>query len=154
MDRRKFLLTSGFAAVASAASPKRPVTVLCGDKAEVLDQFRHDAKDLWIRAVDLPRINDFHVKPQGACKDDTCIPIPRDMKRGQWFNLSAFARRVHQPVVQDSGVWSFGEIPLLKGAYLESRVAPDFSVPDRSGKIVRLSDFKGKKALVITWASW
>ena len=33
-------------------------------------------------------------------------------------------------------------------------LAPDFAVPDRKGKIVHLSDFRGKKVLVITWASW
>lgn len=154
MDRRSFLLVAGASAVAAAAPPKNSVTVLCGDKAVVLDQVRPDPKDLWIRAADLPRVNDFHVKPQGACKEDICIPIPRDMKSGQWFNLSAFSRKVHQPVVQDSGVWSFGEIPLLKGTYVESRVAPDFAVPDRKGKMIHLSDFRGKKALVITWASW
>jgi glutathione peroxidase-family protein len=27
-------------------------------------------------------------------------------------------------------------------------------VPDRKGRIVRLSQFRGKKVLVVTWASW
>ena len=45
-------------------------------------------------------------------------------------------------------------MPVLRGAFLESRVAPDFSVPDRQGRNVRLSDFRGKKVLVVTWASW
>ena len=31
---------------------------------------------------------------------------------------------------------------------------PDFSLPDRDGKMHKLSDFRGKKVLVITWASW
>jgi len=51
-------------------------------------------------------------------------------------------------------VWSFGEMPLLRGQFIESRVAPDFALPDRSGRPVRLSDFRGRKVLVLTWASW
>ena len=51
-------------------------------------------------------------------------------------------------------VWSFGEIPVVRGAFLESRIAPDFSVPDRQGRLVRLSQFRKKKVLVVTWASW
>jgi peroxiredoxin len=37
---------------------------------------------------------------------------------------------------------------------VNSRVAPDFAVPDRKGRMVHLSDFHGKKVLVVTWASW
>ncbi|HEY9257019.1 MAG TPA: TlpA disulfide reductase family protein [Chitinophaga sp.] len=32
--------------------------------------------------------------------------------------------------------------------------APDFEVPDMDGKMVRLSDFKGKTVLLDFWASW
>ncbi|MCZ6597977.1 MAG: redoxin domain-containing protein [Planctomycetota bacterium] len=33
-------------------------------------------------------------------------------------------------------------------------LAPDFALPDRHGNLVRLSDFRGKKVLLYTWASW
>jgi hypothetical protein len=78
------------------------------------------------------------------------------MMRGTQFNLTAFAHRIGQRVVADPAmrVWSFGEIPVVRGAFLESRIAPEFAVPDRKGRIVRLSQFRGRKALVVTWASW
>jgi hypothetical protein len=157
MNRRNFLLASGASSLALALPPKPTATVLFNDHSVVLDKIRPDPKntgDLWIRSADLPSVNEFHVKPEGACRADTCIPIPKDMKSGEWFNLSGFARKVHQPVVADSGVYSLGEIPVLRGDYYNSRVAPDFAVPDRTGKTVHLSDFKGKKILLITWASW
>jgi len=50
-------------------------------------------------------------------------------------------------------VWSFGEIQALGGG-LASRTAPDVSVPDRAGRLVQLSSFRGRKILVVTWASW
>ena len=111
---------------------------------------------MWVRKADLPRINEFELKPQGACRADVCIPVPRTMTRGAYFDLTAFARKIGQSVVVDreAHVWSFGEIPLLRGRFLESRTAPDFAVPDRSGRAVRLSDFRGKKVLLVTWASW
>ena len=70
--------------------------------------------------------------------------------------LTAFAQRIGQRVIADPAmrVWSFGEIPVVRGAFLESRVAPEFSVPDRKGRRVKLSQFRGKKVLVVTWASW
>jgi hypothetical protein len=162
MKRRRFLQLVGTASVASrslsaAASPG--ATVLYDDRATALAETHTDPADpaaLWVRTRDLPRVNGFEVKPQGACRADVCIPIAKTMRRGAYFNLSAFAHKVGEPVVADleRRVWSFGEIRALGGGFLASRVAPDFTVPDRTGRQVHLSDFRGKKVLVVTWASW
>ena len=154
MKRRDFLLTSTGAAAAFAAPSSSSATVLYNDHAARLDKIRPDAKDLWVRSADLPRINEFELKPEGACRADMCIPVSKDLKTGEWFNLSGFARKLGQTVLSDSGVWSFGEIPVLRGSFYSSRIAPDFAAPDRKGRVVHLSDFRGKKVLVITWASW
>jgi hypothetical protein len=155
IDRRTFLLASGGAALAAAApAVTTTATVLYGDRSVTLDQARAGGKDLWVRSADLPRINEFVLKPQGACRADLCIPIAKELKEGEWFNLTGFARNIHQAFAADSGVWSFGEIPVLRGSFVNSRIAPDFAVPDRKGRIVHLSDFRGKKVLVLTWASW
>jgi hypothetical protein len=155
MKRREFLLVSTSAAAAFAApSTSTTATVLYNDHAVKLDKTRPDVSDLWVRTADLPRINEFELKPQGACRADMCIPISKNLKAGEWFNLTGFARKLGETVVADSGVWSFGEIPVVRGNFYNSRVAPDFAAPDRKGRVVHLSDFRGKKVLVITWASW
>jgi hypothetical protein len=144
----------------TAAQSNSSATVLYDGRTVSLDRIGPDpagaADTLWIRQSDLPRINEFEVKPQGACRADVCIPIPNTMIRGEYFNLTAFAQKVGQRVVADPGarVWSFGEIPVVRGAFLESRLAPDFSVPDRKGRAMSLSQFRGKKVLLVTWASW
>jgi hypothetical protein len=155
MNRRTFLLGASAGAIVRAA-PAVSATVLYGDRAVTVDKIQADAKDLWVRRADLPRINDFEVKPEGACRNDLCIPISKDLRRGEWFNLTGFARKTGEAVVNDAEtrVWSLGEIPVMRGGFLNSRVAPDFAVPDRKGRIVHLSDFRGKKVLVVTWASW
>lgn len=119
-----------------------------------LDKSRLEGGDLWVRAADLPRINEFELKPQGACRADICIPIAKALKQGEWLNLTGFARKIGETYVAEAGVWSFGEVPVLRRSFLDSRQAPDFAVPDRKGRIVHLSDFKGRKTLVVTWASW
>ena len=141
----------------TAAAQSGPrATVLYDGRAIVLTRVTADGDALWIQKADLPAINGFELKPQGACRDEICIPIPRPMMNGSRFNLSAFAQRVGQRVVADPAmrVWSFGEIPVVRGAFLESRQSPDFAVPDRKGRLIRLSQFRGKKVLVVTWASW
>jgi cytochrome c-type biogenesis protein len=37
---------------------------------------------------------------------------------------------------------------------LSSFDAPDFTLPDMNGNTHSLSDFRGKKVLLLTWASW
>src|SRR5690349_13148049 len=145
MNRRDFLLTSSGAAVAATASAAAATTILYDDHVITMDKIRPDAKELWVRAAELPRINQFEVKPQGACRADMCIPLSKDLRSGEWFNLTGFARKVHQTYVAESGAWSFGEIPLIRGDFYKTRMAPDFAVPDRKGRVVHLSDFRGKK---------
>jgi hypothetical protein len=155
MKRRDFLLSStGAAAAFAAPSTSMTATVLYNDHATKLDKIRLDSNDLWVRAADLPRINEFELKPEGACRADMCIPVAKNLKSGERFNLSGFARKLGQTVVTDSGVWSFGEIPVVRGSFYNSRMAPDFAAPDRKGRVVHLADFRGKKVLVVTWASW
>jgi hypothetical protein len=164
MQRRDFLRLLGAVSVTPSRLPATPrragATVLYNGRTIALDQVGAGSSQavdaLWIRKADLPRVNEFELKPQGACRADLCIPIPKTMVRGPYFNLTAFATRLGQAVVADPGarVWSFGEIPVVRGAFLESRMAPDLAIPDRQGRPVRLSDFRGKKVLLVTWASW
>ena len=131
-------------------------TVLYGDRRITVDAAESiDTGDaLWIDTQDLPRINGFALEPHGACRGDVCVPLPREMTRGRLFNLSAFAAHTGQAIAfaPDAHVWSFSDMPAGGGG--RSRLAPDFEVPDRLGRPVHLAGFRGKKALVVTWASW
>ena len=158
MKRREFLIAAGSAAAAMStplsAVTTAPVTILYDGRSVALANTHTEGQDLWVRSSDLERITEFEVKPQGACRGDVCIPIPKALKKGATLNLTGFARRVHQAVAADAGVWSLGPIPAMRGAFLESRLAPDFAIPDRTGRIVHLRDFRGRKVLLVTWASW
>jgi hypothetical protein len=119
-----------------------------------------DGDRLLIKAEDLTRINGFELKQEGACYADICIPITKGMlveqNGNQWFDLTAFADLIGQPYVADSEarVWSFAEIPAKRENMMIDAMAPDFEVKDRQGKVVRMADLKGKKALIVTWSSW
>ena len=145
-----------------AATPIHPdgsTTVLYQGKSVTLSEIgRGDG--LLIRPEDLSRVNGFEVKPQGVCYGDICIPMNDDLlveqDGRQWFDLAAFADLLGQPYVADreSGVWSFAEIPSRREGMMVDAMAPDFEVTDRQGKVIRMADFRGKKALVVTWSSW
>lgn len=119
-----------------------------------------DGHGLLIAPEDLTRVNGFELKPEGACYEDICIPISNDLIVEQdgkrWFDLAAFADLLGQPYVVDeeASVWSFAEIPARRETMMVDAMAPDFEVTDRQGNVIRMADFKGKKALIVTWSSW
>jgi hypothetical protein len=166
MKARFLLQISAGILVVLAATPSfsAGVTVLFNDQAVEIDQVLSDPINLWVSPKHLPSINGFTLKPEGACLDEICIPIKQNedselfvTRQGQkWFNVTAFANKIQQPFVADraNSVYSFGAVPSSRKPFLESAVAPDFALKDRNGKTVKLSDFRGKKVMIVTWASW
>jgi hypothetical protein len=150
-------------ACASARGEATRATVIYEDQATEVAAADEDRGQLWITTVDLTRVTGFALKPQGVCRKELCFPLPRSREREfvrkragkTWFNLMAFARLVNQPVAHDQALatWYFG-LRSDQRQGLSSLEAPDFTLPDMNGKAHALSDFRGKKVLLLTWASW
>jgi len=139
-------------------------TVIYDGKATQVSINAESSNDLWITSADLKRATGFVIKPQGVCRDELCFPLPKSRKASfvkkqgsaQWFNLSEFARLIGQPIASDhkNDVWCFGPRAAEQNGYITSLEAPDFTLPDMNGRQHSLKDFRGKKVLLITWASW
>ena len=137
-------------------------TVLYNDRVVEVTRTLADPDDLWVVPEDLTRISGFVLKGNRVCLDAVCVPAGPDSdvritrSRQTWISMTELARQLKQAVAVDAerGVWSFGDIPATRVGFLESALAPDFSLPNRQGQQVRLSDFRGKKVLLVTWASW
>jgi hypothetical protein len=150
-------------ATVHAAGKEVRATMVYDDTATDLATAREDGGQLWITTADLKRATRFEVKPQGVCRDELCFPLPKARQQEfvhktppvTWFNMTAFAELVHQPVAHDAALstWYFG-LRSDQRQQLTSLQAPDFTLPDLQGKPHRLSDFRGKKILLVTWASW
>jgi hypothetical protein len=156
-------IVSASVVVARPAVQNGRVVVYDGVTTEV-SSAPESSSDLWITTGDLARATRFVIKPQGVCRDELCFPLPKSRKaefvskKGAttWFNLSEFARLTKQPFVTDqkNGVWYFGARASEQNGYLASLEAPNFTLPDLNGKLHSLADFRGKKVLLVTWASW
>jgi len=144
---------------ATPIHPQGSTTVLYQGKAITISE-TGGGDGLLVSPDDLTRINGFVLKPEGACYQDMCVPVNDDLLIAQdgkqWFDLAAFADLLGQPYVADreASVWSFAEIPARRESMMVDAMAPDFEVVDRQGKVIRLADFKGRKALIVTWSSW
>ena len=120
----------------------------------------HSNDELWLSASDTAAIAGWSMKPEGFCKDDMCVPTPLGeadkFVKDDAINVSAFWELMGRPVVRSEAadVWLLGEGANLRNDALVSLEAPDFTLPDFDGNLHSLSDFRGKRVLLITWASW
>jgi hypothetical protein len=137
------------------------VTVIYDDQATSVANAQAQSNDLWMPLGELQAATGWELKPQGLCRDERCVPIPpgrRDqfLRSGDVVNLAALARQLGQPVVHDDahGVWFFGESSDARRTALASLKAPGFTLPDLDGKLHSLSDYRGRKVLLLSWASW
>ena len=76
---------------------------------------------------------------------------------GETFNLSAFA--AHIGMAEAAEVGHAGEgivafVPTDRPGGAGSVEAPDFTLPDLDGNLHSLSDHRGKKVVLLTWASF
>ena len=113
---------------------------------------------LWLDRADVERATGWTWKPEGLCRDATCMPVPRStsMIDGDRIDLAAFWHHAGWPIAHDaaSQIWVLGEDALRRADALASLQAPDFQLPDLEGHLHRLSDYRGRRVFLATWASW
>ena len=111
---------------------------------------------LWMSAADSERVTGWTLKPEGMCRADLCVPMPAGSVTGKEVDVAAFWKKLGGPAVaSDAGdVWALGAPADERNRALEGLKAPDFTLPDVNGVPRTLSQLRGKKVFLATWASW
>ena len=134
------------------------VTILNENNVTVLQAAAGSA--LWVSQDEMTTATGWALKTEGFCKDEVCVPVPASKSEGLIadgrVNLSEVWQLMGKPVAvsNDGDVWSLGEAANDRNEAMLSLEAPDFSLPDFNGKLHSLTDFRRKRVLLITWASW
>ncbi len=100
----------------------------------------------------------WELKAEGLCRGDVCVPVrDRDaLVADGGIDLAAFAGALGRPLVVDAeeGAAAIGTAAADLGASLARLEAPDFTLPDLEGRLHSLSEHRGKKVLLVAYASW
>ena len=121
---------------------------------------RAEGDALWVERADVERATGWAWKPEGLCRDDTCMPLPprpdQPMTDGERLNIAAVWRYAGWPVVHDDAaqIGVLSESAAQRAAALSTLQAPDFELPDLDGRTHRLSDYRGRRVFLVAWASW
>jgi hypothetical protein len=127
---------------------------------EVAAEAESGSDALWMAPADVERWLGWTLKPEGLCHGPVCVPLsaPEAARcvRSNALDVARLWRYLSKPLRRsaDASVWLLGESAGERSAALESLEAPDFSLPDLSGRPHSLVDYRGRKVFLATWASW
>lgn len=136
------------------------IHVLHEQRETALPGARADGDALWLDRSEVELATGWAWKPEGLCRDDACMPLPRDpaatLVRDERLDVAAAWRYLGHPVVHDDAgeTWVLGTGAGDRAEALTSLEAPGFELPDLEGRVHRLSDYRGSKVFLATWASW
>jgi peroxiredoxin len=101
-----------------------------------------------IAPAELELRSGWTIRPEGACRAEVCVALDAP------FDVRQLAERLGMALVHDEkhSLWALG--PESRGHALASAELPDIVLPDRSGQDFALRSLRGRKVLMITWASW
>ena len=126
----------------------------------VVNGGRSDGENLWLAVDDAAIATGWTLKPEGFCKGDVCVPVPparfgEFVDQGE-INVAKLWRHLGLPLAHDAAgeAWVLGASAAARSAQLQSLEAPDFSLPDLAGKQHSIKEQRGKKVLLVSWASW
>jgi len=92
------------------------------------------------------------------CNDVMCVPLPAgsSLASGGPLDLAEVAHVLDRPVAVDvaEGAAYLGASARERADALSSLLAPDFTLPDLAGRPHSLAEQRGKKVLLVVWASW
>lgn len=109
-----------------------------------------------VPAADVERALGWKLEASGLCRGDVCVPARADLADADGLDLEILADLLERPLALDGeeGVAVLGAGAAQRRTALASLEAPDFALPDLSGRLHRLSDQRGRKVLLVAYASW
>jgi hypothetical protein len=109
---------------------------------------------LHVETAQFERGTGWVIKPEGACHDERCVPLPAAATANGQVDVRMIAQQLGMPLVHDasSGLWALG--PEASTRSLSSARAPDLVLPDMHGQLFDLATLRGTKVLLLAWASW
>lgn len=145
------------------ASSRVPIACPAMDVTVLVDGAEHsvtlDAGRPVVPAAELPAVLGWELKPEGLCRDERCVPV-RDRSAldagDDRVDLGAAATALGRRAIVD-----VDRAVVALSAEAESRqrtmlggTAVDLVLPDLDGTARSLSEWSGKKKLLVCWASW
>ena len=133
------------------------LTIIDAGRAVDVDA-RVDAERVLLSEAALREALGWELHEGTLCNDTMCVPLPAgsSLAAGGALDLADVAGVLDRPLALDAaeGVAYLGASARERADTLASLIAPDFELPDLAGRSHTLAEHRGKKVLLVVWASW
>src|SRR4029077_14137029 len=109
-----------------------------------------------LTAYEFEQITGWAIKPEGACREEVCVPLPAlEPDADGRIDVTVVADRLGMPVAHDEthGLWALGPRSGDRRV-LDSARMPDLALADFDGNTYDLASARGRKLVLVAWASW
>ncbi len=108
-----------------------------------------------VTAADFAARTDWRPTPDGLCRGETCVPAPGSLGDDGTIDVEVVAARLGMPLVHDQvhGLYALGPATAT-GRALSTATAADPQLMTRNGERFRLSSLRGRKVVMVAWASY
>ena len=111
----------------------------------------------FVKETDIEKSLGWELKPEGLCKDDSCIPYtPLNEPDNGFVDFLDVANTLGFSSVLDVdlGLAAVDTFSLIRSSALKDREAPNIELPDVDGELHSLSEWSDKKKLLVAFSSW
>ena len=109
-----------------------------------------------LTADEFAQATGWEIKPEGACRDEVCVPLPPlDPDGDGRFDVAVVADRLGMPIAHDDahGLWALGPRSGDRRV-LDGTRAPELVLQDFDRGEFDLASRRGRKVVLLAWASW
>jgi hypothetical protein len=100
----------------------------------------------------------FELTAEGLCRGGACLLVPEGSRlvTDEGVDLAELAAVTGRPLALDTDERAayLGVAARDRAEALASLRAPDFTLPDLDGRPHSLAEHRGRKVLLVAWASW
>jgi hypothetical protein len=134
------------------------LTLVTGERVSRVDATVATDGTVTLPPHELERATGWELRDEGLCQGPVCVPV-RDrgglVTDGE-VSLAAFARVLGRALATEPAarLAVLGEAATGTAPDGDGLEAPGFTLPDVDGRPVSLSDFAGRKRLLVFWSSW